>query len=167
MHMKQSYFIKKLSALLLVVAGLALSLSQGMAAEPLALHMLLTDGTTRIFKFANAPEVTFAGDKLTVTSAQDAITVDIDNVQEFHFGDIPTDIDEVGEVARTIINVADGEVLVHNAALSNVGVFDIDGHKLSPSVRQQSDGISISLRSLPAGVYIIRINDQSLKVTKR
>ena len=161
--MKHSYFIKHLflTALLLVVAG------SGMANEPLALHLLLTDGTSHVFNFVNLPEVTFAGDKLTVTSTQDAVTVEIDKVQEFHFGDIATDIDEPNKVARSVIHIADGEVIVTNATLPNVGIFDINGRKLSPSARQLSDGVSISLRSLPTGIYIIRFNNQSIKVTKR
>ncbi len=138
-----------------------------MANEPLALHLLLSDGTSHVFNFVYLPEVTFAGDKLTVTSTQDAVTVEIDNVQEFHFGDIATDIDEPVNAARSVINIADGEVIVTNATLPNIGIFDISGRKLSPSVRQQSDGVSISLRSLPTGIYIIRFNNQSVKVTKR
>ena len=137
------------------------------ANEPLALHLLLTDSTRHVFNFVNLPEVTFAGDKLTVTSTQDAVTLEIDNVQEFYFGDTDTGIDEHDKPALSVIHIADGEVLVNNATLPNVSIFDITGIKLSPSIRQLSNGVCISLRSLPTGIYIIRFNNQSIKVTKR
>lgn len=139
----------------------------GIADDGNALHVLLKDGTSRWFRFDYAPVVTFEGEELTVTSSKYTATYVIDDVVEFRFGDIPTALASPKATEPTVVHIADNTLLVRGTEPDAVAVFDSSGRRLTPTVRCQPDGIEVSLQSLPLGIYIIHINKQSIKVTKR
>lgn len=138
-----------------------------LADEPSALHLFFNDGTSKWFLFSAKPVLSFADDGLTITTADGVVSYIFDSVKEFRF-DNP-DEDGIQQHVRTprFVHTDNNTILVYGGATDVVGLYDLSGRQLTAQIQNQGDAKRISLRHLPSGVYIIRINNQSIKVTKK
>ena len=158
--MKRKILHMGLSLLLFVMA------LPSLANEPTALHLLFADGSDKWFLFSSQPVVTFSADELTVTTYDAAVVFTFDAVKEFLF-DTPDEDGILRNPQTPRIVQAGNAVLVYGSATDAVSLYDLSGRKLGANVQRQDDAVSISLQSLPTGIYVIRINNQSIKVTKK
>ena len=153
---------------ILSLAILLLGLLQGLSAsEPTALRLLFADGSDKWFVFDKQPVVTFSDSQLTVTTSDDTFAYTFADIAEFRFGDPDSDgLADRHAITPRIVQ-ADDAVLVYGTDVNGVSLYDLSGRRLAANVRAHGDAASVSLRALPAGTYIIRINHQSIKVTKK
>ncbi len=155
---------QKLLSLALLLFGLVQGLS---ADESAALHLLFADGSDKWFLFTQQPVVTFSESELTVTTSDGAFAYTFDNVSEFRFDD--PDADGVTDQRTTTPRIvqANNAVLIYGTGKDAVSLYDLSGRRLAANVRRQGDAVNVSLHSLPTGTYIIRINNQSIKVARK
>lgn len=137
------------------------------AGEPTGLHLFFADGSDKWFLFTQQPVVTFSKSELTISTSDATFTYTFDDVAEFQFGNPDPDV-ITGQISITPRIVHHGNtILIYGTRVDAVCLYELSGRKLAACVQRQGDAVSISLQSLPAGVYIIRINNQTIKVSKK
>ena len=115
-----------------------------------ALNIHQKDGTLISYVFAEKPKVSFADNKLVVTTSKTIVEFLISDVDKFTFEDIKTSIE-------------DDEIKVANACLEYWEVYTLGG-KLVKKVKIIDD--SNPMENLPKGIYIIKCGNVSYKIIK-
>lgn len=137
-----------------------------------ALVVELKDGTTQYFFLADKPTITFEGTKLHINSTD--FSEELTNISRFRF-DPEADREAVSisslqsDKKVRAITYLDGKNLMLQGvdSVSDIKIFTTDGRMVSAKVNSDSSGASINLEDLPAGVYVIRTNSQSFKISKK
>lgn len=134
--------------ILALICGTALQ----MQAE-VATTMVLTfnDETTASFNLADQPVVTFDATDMIITAKEIESKYPRTDVKEFHF--LQSEVE--GITPRTIAIEATAAT-IYNTAGQVVGTADA-----------QAGIATVGLDQLPAGTYLIRTSNKTLKVTKR
>lgn len=132
------------------------------------LNLLFKDGTSICFDLSERILLTFEDSSLIVKSASISTMYELDMIEGYNFGD-GTSVDIRSEAKKTLFYMRqdNGDIRVYGNHRGQVFLYDISGHKLPSSVKRESDYFRVSLRQLSAGVYVIRIADQSVKITNK
>lgn len=143
---------KLLLTLILAVAGLCWAHAQMVD----ALKVTLNDGTSEVFLLPNKPKVTFSGDDVVVTSTALTKSYQRASVKNFTF----VGVGAVSDIAadKTVYKFIDN---VFTCCGADITVYNPAGKV----VARGRDTVSIA--DYPNGVYIVKANNQTLKVVKR
>ena len=128
------------------------------------------DRDSTYIELSTNPMLTFGQNSLMVST--DNLVLDYGNKVSISFVDQmpPPIVTEVFEVQNDIRLRFDGPSMVTVLGLPDrvrVGVFSVDGRKISPDVMPGAHSVSIDLANQPNGVYIIKVETKSFKITKR
>lgn len=123
------------------------------------------------YALSNVRKITFSGSTMSVTTT-DAGSENyvISEVEKLFFQNVDiTGIKEAGNAslkaypnpAKDVLNVAD------ISKVENIALYNIAGNELNVSYSQETNGLQIKTTSLPQGLYLLRINNQTLKFQKQ
>ena len=153
-----------------LLALVALLLPSSAMADPVKC-LVLTESSGAVSKFAlaDAPVLTYSGSDLVVSCSGQTMTVGLEGLK-LSFGEMETTRieavkDGVKDADRLQFSFGEAsfEGLTPGALVS---VYAIDG-KMVTKVKADQDGrASVSLMSLPNGVYVLRTPSKSFKVKK-
>ena len=155
--------MKKILVLLSCILLSALSFAQ----QPNALILKLTDGSTNTFILSEKPVVTLPDNNIVISGTANTMYARSD-VEKFFFEYVdPTGVEKVKENDVTF-KYQDGEHVRLSGLKSGtiVSVSSLDGKNLSTQKSDTSGNITVSLKNLPKGVYIISYDKRSVKVRK-
>lgn len=143
---------------LILTLALAAAGYTGADAEVInAMKVTLNNGDTEVFVLADKPQMTFDGDELVVTSpvlTKQYPRSSVKNVTFFGKDASVSDIQAEGTVYTFVDNIFScpgADITVYNLS----GVVVANGHE------------TVSLAGQTNGIYIIKTNNQTLKVVKR
>ena len=121
-------------------------------------------GGETVLQLANNPVITFSGEDMVVTTDLTSISIPLADVDSYTFSDGTSGIKPV----KSAPQFADGHIILSGmAAGAEVSVYTPDGRLFS---RQRADGsgrADISLASLPKGMYVVRTQDNSIKIINK
>lgn len=125
------------------------------------------------FQLACRPKVTFQDGCLIVTSAefemqeQSIKASDIRRIRFYEY-QIPTNINGVGK-SRYSVRFVNGKNIVISGINVNprVAVYSVSGVQQQAEYDYDGENLNVKLQSLPKGLYIIKVNDKSIKVHTR
>lgn len=128
------------------------------------------DRDSTYIELSTNPKLTFGQNSLMVSTGN--LVLDYANIVSISFVDKmpPPIVTEVFEVQNDIRLRFDGPSMVTVLGLPGrvgVGVFSVDGRKISADVMPGEHYVSIDLANQPNGVYIIKVGTKSFKITKR
>ncbi len=152
--------MKKYIFLLLWTMGLSSAMAK-------SLLLTLKDGTQVYYLLGGDinPKMTFENGKICVNADNYEIT----DIKHFVISkeDDPNALDAPQANAQT--PRLKGNVLTTATSIpaKDVHVFSLNGTEVEAEKTEGKDGVSIDLNRLPKGVYIVRIGESSLKVTKK
>lgn len=149
--------MKKIALSLLV----ALSCISAKAADGKSLFVSFNDGSRIEFALSTLPEVTFGNDKMTVTSTATTACYELWKVSTFTYG-TTTGIQQIEANSKFAF---EGDRLIVDG--NQVSAFALDGKAVNLSPVIAGDKTIISLDGLTHGVYIIKINNKSIKVARQ
>ncbi len=133
------------------------------AEEPDAVRIKPVAGDEVVILFTANPEVTYTATGVTVSSTQDPVSFDFDDIEFIDF----VRSSSVQEVAGTSVSmrVTPQALIIENAEPgSSLAVFALDGRSLlNTSIPDTS--YSIDRSRLAKGVYIVRINKTTFKIS--
>ena len=135
--------MKKIALSLLI----ALSCISAKATDDKSLFVSFNDGSKIEFALSTLPEVTFGNDKMTVKSTATTASYELWKVSTFTYG--PT----------TGIKQVETNNKINTFALQE------KANQLSPTTAEGKT--IINLNALTNGVYIIKINNKSIKVARQ
>lgn len=125
-------------------------------AQGTALKLTLTDGTSDTYLLNEKPAITFSGSDMLIATPEISSTYPRADVQSMIFTDSPdSGIEQTGNDTLYIYTN---------------NTFTCEGHQitvytLSGAVEAIGFG-SVSLAGLPKGIYIINVNNKSIKVIR-
>lgn len=150
--------MKKIALSLLV----ALSCISAKAADGKSLFVSFNDGSRIEFALSTLPEVTFGNDKMTVKSTATTASYELWKVSTFTYG-TTTGIKQVENNKFAF----EGDRIIVDGTNNKVSAFALDGKAIKLSPITAGDKTIINLSELTHGIYIIKINNKSLKVARQ
>lgn len=135
------------------------------------LSVLMKDGTSVYFLLAEKPYITFQNDEMKIVSDTDEALVKRTLVERFEFvNEIPTgieDVEEQDEQLRAKFRLdGDAVYITGLASGSKVVLYAMDGRVVTTSVATADGCVTLSLNTLPSGIYIVKYNDTAIKFIK-
>lgn len=151
--------MKKIALSLLI----ALSCISAKATDDKSLFVSFNDGSKIEFALSTLPEVTFGNDKMTVKSTATTASYELWKVSTFTYG-TTTGIKQVETNNKFAFEV---DRIIVDGTNNKISTFALDGKaiKLSPTTAEGKT--IINLNALTNGVYIIKINNKSIKVARQ
>ena len=151
--------MKKIALSLLV----ALSCISAKAADGKSLFVSFNDGSKIEFALSTLPEVTFGDDQMTVTSTATTASYELKKVSTFTY-DTTTGIKQVETNNKFAF---EGDRIIVEGTNNKVRAFALDGTAVTLSPILAGDKTIIPLEELTHGVYLIIINNKSIKVARQ
>lgn len=150
--------MKKIALSLLV----ALSCISAKAADGKSLFVSFNDGSKIEFALSTQPEITFGNDKMTVKSTATTASYELWKVSTFTYG-TTTGIKQVENNKFAF----EGDRIIVDGTNNKVSAFALDGKAIKLSPITAGDKTIINLSELTHGIYIIKINNKSIKVARQ
>ncbi|RHA87646.1 T9SS C-terminal target domain-containing protein [Segatella copri] len=150
--------MKKIALSLLI----ALSCISAKAADGKSLFVSFNDGSKIEFALSTLPEVTFGNDKMTVKSTATTASYELWKVSTFTYG-TTTGIKQVENNKFAF----EGDRIIVDGTNNKVSAFALDGKAIKLSPITAGDKTIINLSELTHGIYIIKINNKSIKVARQ
>lgn len=155
---------------LMAAAVLALAVAApASAGTPVTMTLHHADGTTTTVSLYTRPQVTFVGEQVVIKSPVATMTYAAADVLRITYGgDIPV-LNSIGSPnAEQPYTEQDGALVFDaNVKAADVQLFAEDGKRLPVSVRTANGRPTLSLASLPAGVYVLSVNGRTSKFVKK
>ncbi len=151
--------MKKIALSLLV----ALSCLTAKATDGKSLFVSFNDGSKIEFALSTLPEVTFGNDQMTVKTTATTASYELWKVSTFTYG-TTTGIKQVETNNKFAL---EGDRIIVDGTKNQVSAFALDGKKVSLSPIVTGDKTIINLDGLSQGVYIIKINNKSIKIARQ
>lgn len=160
MNYAMNHELRKLLMLAMLVVGLG-----AWAQTKDALKLTLTDGTSTYYKLSDRPVLTFNDGSMHITTPSIGTSYPLADIKEYRFVDATVGIRQPSAGEQPALQVVqEGDDIIIRGMQGSATLYDMAGHQLSVSTGVNS---RISLSGRPAGIYIININHQTIKVTKR
>ena len=128
----------------------------------------MKNGAETAFFLKDKPNVTFEGTNLKVVSEKTTTTFALADVLRFTYVKRdPSGIDEQ-IVDPTEISYEDGVLVISQIkAGASVGVYALDGKLVRQLKAQRSGTYRLSLSDLPTGLYLVKADNVTYKITKQ
>lgn len=135
------------------------------SAQILVLH--LADGTTLDVELTEYwPEVRFQEDKVLVSSYPLDLEYPKTDILGITYKNISTSISEPN--ADPKISQRNGQLIFHGVNSSdNIAVYNVKGMRIPVQIHSSGSSATLSLSSIPSGVYLLNVNGQTSKFIKR
>lgn len=134
-------------------------------AEGDALNLTMKDGTIHSFLLSEQPTVTMADDYLVITlSDNSTASYDLYQVSKYTFGS-PTGISKV--LSSEDISLSGDNIIFQGVTNGKVTVSSLSGARVDAGVSESAGNTVVSLSSLPSGVYVVKVNNAVIKISKK
>lgn len=125
------------------------------------------DGSKVNYNLDEQPKTTFTKDDLVITTATATISYPLAKIQRYTYEGGTLSVRDIKEDGVSISHSGDHIVVKGLTSGKTVIVYRVDGTQLLTQRSDSSDRMTISLSSLPAGVYIIKADEITYKFLKR
>jgi hypothetical protein len=147
----------------LLLSLLALFCSIIAKAEDKSLIITFSDNTTQTFVLAALPQITMSNNKMTISAGSTTAEYDLYKIKTFTFSGTT----EIKDIENNSSIIAEGDKIIIEGANANVRIFSVDGKTATLKTTNLSSPTIIDISSLGRGVYIIKANDKTLKISKK
>ncbi|WP_207153805.1 T9SS type A sorting domain-containing protein [Prevotella herbatica] len=147
----------------LLLSLLALFCSIVAQAEDKSLIITFSDNTTLTYVLSSLPQITMSNNKMTISAGSTTAEYDLYKIKTFTFSGT-TGIKNIEDKSSII---AEGERIIIEGTNANVRIFSVDGKSATLKTTNTSNSTVIDISSLNRGVYIIKANDKTVKVSKQ
>ena len=149
--------------LFLILAGLLLSIIA--QAQTQTLVVWLADGTTANVELYTEPKVTFSADKMFIKSSVLDIEYKATDVIRFTYKGKGTSINTLESEAD--YSRDEEQIVFHGLTSSNeVAVYKTNGIRVPIRLVHSGSDVILSLKQIPQGVYLLKVNGKTSKFTK-
>ncbi len=132
-------------------------------AEDKSLIITFSDNTTQTFVLSALPQITMANNKMTISASSTTAEYDLYKIKTFTFSGTT----EIKDIENNSSIIAEGDKIIIEGANANVRIFSIDGKPATIKTTNLSSSTIIDISSLGRGVYIIKANDKTVKISKQ
>ncbi len=149
--------MKKLFIMALLTAS-----SLGTRAEDYKYLTAAYNSIEQSFELATVQKITFENDNVVITTSQGITNLPLSTMEKMFFSDVATAIESMGTESENL-KMSDG--LLHASGKGLLYIYNSMGQLTQMA---QVDGeMNISLSTLPKGIYIVSLNDETIKISKQ
>lgn len=144
---------------------LTLFFSENVCAQRLVIWQ--KDGTKVSYDLDEQPKTTFTAEDLVITTATATISYPLTKIQRYTYEGGALGVQDIKADGISISHVGDNVIVKGLKNGKFVTIYSIDG---TQQLAKRSDGsarMTLSLSSLPAGVYVIKADEITYKFLKR
>lgn len=129
----------------------------------------LKDGTRQTFMLSSRPNVAFESNRFVISQEASNVEFSCENVVRFSFADNnSSDIKGLRQEGLLVSYTDPQHVVIYGVnAKSKVSVTNMDGKVQPCKTNRKNNGLSVSLESLPKGVYVISVDKQNFKIIRK
>jgi hypothetical protein len=136
----------------------------------LVLRVWKSNGQILTINLADEPRTTYSDGNLVITSTKGTVMLPLEKVKRYTYEiveNVVTDIDE-NKALRADFS-SDGETLTLSGLKPNtvIYLYNVAGQLLRTINSGNQSKVAVSISHLPVGVYIVKANDVTYKITKR
>ena len=132
-------------------------------AEDKSLIITFSDNTTQTFVLSALPQITMANNKMTISAGSTTAEYDLYKIKTFTFSGTTS----IGNIEDNSDIKTEGNRIIIEGTNANVRIFSIDGKPATIKTINTSNSTVIDISSLNSGVYIIKANDKTVKISKQ
>ena len=132
-------------------------------AEEKSLIITFSDNTTQTFVLSTLPQITMANNKMTILAGATTAEYDLYKIKTFTFSGTTS----IGNIEDNSDIKTEGNRIIIEGTNANVRIFSIDGKSTTIKTTNTSNSTVIDISSLNSGVYIIKANDKTVKISKQ
>ena len=132
-------------------------------AEDKSLIITFSDNTTQTFVLSTLPQITMSNNKMTISAGSTTAEYDLYKIKTFTFSGTT----EIKDIENNSSIITEGDRIIVEGANANVKIFSVDGKTATLKTTNLSNSTVIDISSLCRGVYIIKANDKTLKISKK
>ena len=132
-------------------------------AEEKSLIITFNDNTTQTFVLSTLPQITMANNKMTILAGATTAEYDLYKIKTFTFSGTTS----IGNIEDNSDIKTEGYRIIIEGTNANVRIFSIDGKPATIKTINTSNSTVIDISSLNSGVYIIKANDKTVKISKQ
>ena len=129
-----------------------------------SLFVTFNDGMKVEFALSTLPVATFDNDQMVIKSTETTASYELWKVATFTYGDTSTGISQVESNKKYTI---EADRIIIDSTSSKIGIFTLEGKEIHLSPILTGDKTTINLHELSRGIYIIRINNNSIKIARQ
>ena len=158
---------QKLLCMRLLLLSVLFLFTSTVMAEDLVLQVWLADGQVMSINLNEEPRTTYDDGNLVFTTTKTTISYPLEHVKRYTYVSSSSGISSPKGVEATFS--ADGETLTFkglNAGMS-IMLYNVAGQLLRKVAPTTEGHAAISVSQLPTGVYVVKMNDATYKITKR
>ena len=135
-------------------------------ADDMVLQVLLSDGQMVSINLNEEPRTTYQDGNLVITSTRNTVTYPLEKVRRFTYVSA-TGIESLKTVGASFSN--DGETLTFKGLKphTKIYLYNVAGQLLKTIDSGDQKQIVISASHMPFGVYVVKVNGGTFKITKR
>ena len=147
----------------LLLSLLAVFCSMIAKVEEKSLIITFSDNTTQTFVLSTLPQITMANNKMTILAGATTAEYDLYKIKTFIFSGTTSirNIEDNSDIKT------EGNRIIIEGTNANVRIFSIDGKPATIKTINTSNSTVIDISSLNSGVYIIKANDKTVKISKQ
>ena len=146
---------------------LVLAVTVAAQADDRVLKVWQADGQVLTISLADEPRTTYSDGNLIITSSKSSVTLPLEKVRRYTYESAASGIDEAKAVRATFSR--DGETLTLTGLKpgTSIYLYNVAGQLLRTIDSGTQPKVVVSVSHLPAGVYVVKANDVTYKITKR
>lgn len=132
-------------------------------AQTLVLHH--ADGTTTDVELYTLPQVKFQNDKVIISSTVLDMEYPKEDILRFTYKGGSTDINSTNRNAD--YSQENGQLVFHGIKSdAKIAVYTASGIRVPVCISRNGDTVTLPLKSIPSGVYILDVNGKTSKFVK-
>lgn len=153
--------------LLFIITAILLTLPS-LAQENNLSIVIEKEGTSQEIAFDQLQRITFSGTTVNMfTKDGSTVSNDMYDIYRIGFNETSTNISSNTQEGDNLLGYISNEAIVINSlAGTTIEIYNVNGNHIS-STRLKSDNETISIASLPKGIYLVRTNCKTAKFLKR
>lgn len=157
--------INPLKGVLLLFMLFAISTST--MADDQVLQVWLSDGQVQTIKLDEQPVTKYADGNLVITTTRTSITYPLEQVRKYTYTTQADGITNTKSIGVTYS--ADGETLTFSnlKPQTDIAVYNVSGQLLRKQTSSGSGDAIVSCSHMPVGVYVVKVNGATYKISKR
>ena len=146
---------------------LTIAITMAAQADDRVLKVWQSDGQVLTISLADEPRTTYSDGNLIITSSKSSVTFPLEKVRRYTYESAASGIDESKTVRAAFSR--DGETLTLAGLKPGTAIYlyNVAGQLLRTIDSGTQPKVAVSVSNLPVGVYVVKANDVTYKITKR
>ncbi len=140
-----------------------------LATAATAQHIVVktVEGEDKVFTLKHLKQITFDGTTVNIEQTDGTkSSASMGDIERIYFSDLSSIADINSQDDKLVDYISSDEISINSEAGSMIAIYSLTGVQLLTG-RIGAQGETVSITSLPQGIYIVKANERTTKIIKR